>query len=291
MSDGSGEKFCLRWNDFERNISKEFQELKDDEDFCDVTLACDDNQLQAHKVILSACSPFFKNILKKNPHQHPLLYLKGVKYEYILSVLNFMYHGEVNVAQEELNSFLAVAEDLQVKGLSQNKEICAPAKQAVQPAKPAVQTAAKQVRPDKPHQAMTSYHTVIKTEQEHPEPAECDTDMDTPDLLVDNNDYLAEHDGYQYAQDYHEQDMYGVAGVQMEEVDRGSSLQGSSWNNGWKEKNFSCDICFKNFSSRNSLLNHQGVHKGLTTCTYCQKVFGTTSSMNFHMKNAHGNPN
>ena len=115
------EKFCLRWNDFERSVSSAFKELFDNKDFFDVTLACDDNQIQAHKVILSACSPFFRNILRLNPHQHPILYLKGVKYTDLQSVLNFMYHGEVNVAQEELNSFLAVAEDLRVKGLTQNQ--------------------------------------------------------------------------------------------------------------------------------------------------------------------------
>ena len=117
---GSTEKFCLRWNDFETNISAAFRELREDKDFFDVTIACDDDQLQAHKVILSACSPFFRTILRRNKHEHPLLYLKGVKYADLVSVLNFMYHGEVNVAQEELNSFLAVAEDLKVKGLTQN---------------------------------------------------------------------------------------------------------------------------------------------------------------------------
>jgi len=117
---GSAEKFCLRWNDFESNISVAFRELREDKDFFDVTLACDDDQIQGHKVILSACSPFFRSVLRKNPHQHPLLYLKGVKYADLVAVLNFMYHGEVNVAQEELNSFLAVAEDLRVKGLTQN---------------------------------------------------------------------------------------------------------------------------------------------------------------------------
>jgi len=115
------EKFCLRWNDFESNISGAFKELRDDKDFFDVTLACEDEQIQAHKVILSACSPFFRNILRRHPNPNPLLYLKGVKYTDIQAVLNFMYHGEVNVAQEELNSFLAVAEDLRVKGLTQNK--------------------------------------------------------------------------------------------------------------------------------------------------------------------------
>jgi len=117
---GTSEKFCLRWNDFESNISGAFRELREEKDFFDITLACDDNQIQAHKVILSACSQFFRNILRRNPHQHPLLYLKGVKYSELMSVLNFMYHGEVNVAQEELNSFLSVAEDLRVKGLTQN---------------------------------------------------------------------------------------------------------------------------------------------------------------------------
>ena len=115
------ENFCLRWNDFETNISSAFREIREEKDFFDVTLSCDDDQIQAHKVILSACSPFFRNILRRNPHQHPLLYLKGVKYTDLQSVLNFMYHGEVNIAQEELNSFLTVAEDLKVKGLTQSQ--------------------------------------------------------------------------------------------------------------------------------------------------------------------------
>ena len=115
------EKFCLRWNDFKSNISEAFRDLREEKDFFDVTLACEDNQVQAHKVILSACSPFFRNILRRNPHQHPLLYLKDVKYKELLSVINFMYLGEVSVAQDELNSFLNIAEDLRVKGLTQGQ--------------------------------------------------------------------------------------------------------------------------------------------------------------------------
>jgi len=116
----SSEKFCLRWNDFESNISIAFREIREEKDFFDCTLSCGSRQIQAHKLILSACSPFFRSILRQNPHQHPLLYLKGVEFTDLQAVLNFMYHGEVNVAQEELNSFLAVAEDLKVKGLTQN---------------------------------------------------------------------------------------------------------------------------------------------------------------------------
>jgi len=119
----NNEKFCLRWNDFESNISSAFRELREDKDFFDVTLVCDEEQFQAHKVILSACSSFFRKVLRRNPHQHPLLYLKSVKHSDLQAVLSFMYNGEVNVAQEELNSFLAVAEDLKVKGLTQNSPI------------------------------------------------------------------------------------------------------------------------------------------------------------------------
>jgi hypothetical protein len=122
---GSAEKFCLRWNDFESNISSSFRELRDDSDFFDVTLCCGEDgrhQLQAHKVILSACSPFFRNVLKRAPNTNPFLYLRGVTIEDLTAVLNFMYHGEANVTQEELNSFLAVAEDLSVKGLTQNDQ-------------------------------------------------------------------------------------------------------------------------------------------------------------------------
>jgi len=122
MSDlNKGEKFCLKWNEFESNVSHAFQDLREGRDFLDVTLACEDSQIEAHKVILSASSKFFHSILKKNPHQHPLLYLKGVKIEDLQSIIDFLYVGEVNVAQENLNSFLTVAEELQIKGLTQNK--------------------------------------------------------------------------------------------------------------------------------------------------------------------------
>jgi broad-like protein len=103
------EKFCLRWNNFQSNISSAFRKLRNDNDFFDVTLSCDNEQIQAH----------FRDILRRNPHQHPLLYLRGVRFCDLQSVLNFMYHGEVNVAQDELNSFRMFVEDLRIKGLTQ----------------------------------------------------------------------------------------------------------------------------------------------------------------------------
>lgn len=115
----ASEKFSLRWNDFESSISSNIGKLRDAQDFLDVTLVCENDQIRAHKLVISACSPFFRNILNKNPHQNPLLYMKGVKLSDMESVLDFMYYGEVSIYQNDLNSFLAVAEDLQVKGLTQ----------------------------------------------------------------------------------------------------------------------------------------------------------------------------
>jgi len=120
---GTSDNFCLRWNDFETNISTSFRELRRDSEFFDVTLCCDNgsDRVPAHKVILAACSPLFRRILhgvNASSSPHPLLYLKGIQKKELTAILNFMYHGEVNVAQDSLNAFLAVAEELAVKGLT-----------------------------------------------------------------------------------------------------------------------------------------------------------------------------
>ena len=96
--------------------------MREDNDFTDVTLACEDGQqVEAHKVVLIASSPFFLNILKRNKHPHPLIYMKGVKSENLLAMVDFFYHGEANVFQENLDSFLVLAEEFQLKGLRGNQ--------------------------------------------------------------------------------------------------------------------------------------------------------------------------
>ena len=116
------EKFCLKWNDFQTNISTTFESMRGDPDFADVTLACEDGeQIMAHKVILAASSPFFQNLLRKNQHTHPLIYMRGLKSNNLKAIVDFLYYGEANIYQENLDDFLAFAEELQLKGLS-NKE-------------------------------------------------------------------------------------------------------------------------------------------------------------------------
>ena len=119
----SEEKLCLQWNDFRDNVISAFGYLRDDKEFTDVTLACEDGQqVEAHKVVLISSSPFFLNLFKRNKHPHPLVYMRGLKYENLLSMVDFIYSGEANVYQENLDTFLAMADELQVKGLDKRKE-------------------------------------------------------------------------------------------------------------------------------------------------------------------------
>ena len=112
------EKLCLQWNDFQDNVKSAFGNLRDSSDFVDVTLACEDgHQIEAHKVILAASSPFFQAILMRNKHSHPLIYMRGLKSDDLIAMVDFLYCGEANVDQENLDSFLAIAEELQLKGL------------------------------------------------------------------------------------------------------------------------------------------------------------------------------
>jgi len=113
------EKLCLQWNDFRENVNSAFGSLRNDKEFTDLTLACEDGQqMEAHKVILASSSPFFQKILQKSKHPHPLIYLRGYQSKDFVSILDFLYFGEANVYQEDLNSFLAIAEEIQLKGLT-----------------------------------------------------------------------------------------------------------------------------------------------------------------------------
>ena len=132
----SDAKLCLQWNDFQTNLTSAFRDLREDKEFTDVTLACGDGQqVKAHKVVLISSSPFFKNLLQRNKHPHPLIFMRGLKSEDLVTMVDFLYHGEANVYQENLDSFLAIAEELQLKGLQGNQTEAV--FEEIQPTKPA----------------------------------------------------------------------------------------------------------------------------------------------------------
>ena len=113
------EKFSLKWNDYQSNVSKSFQSLRHKEDYCDVTLVGDDfKQVTAHKVILSSCSEYFDNVLRNSKnHTHPLLCLEGLKFKDIQNIMDYVYHGELKIYQEDIDRFLEIAQRLKLEGL------------------------------------------------------------------------------------------------------------------------------------------------------------------------------
>ena len=112
------EKLSVQWADFENNISASFGELRTNNDFADITLACEDRDFEVHKLILSASSPFFKSLLKRaNKQPHPMIYMRGVQAKDLEALLDFIYFGKANILQANLGSFLAIAEELKLKGL------------------------------------------------------------------------------------------------------------------------------------------------------------------------------
>jgi len=310
------EKFCLRWNDFESNISGAFRELREDKDFFDVTLACDDEQLQAHKVILSACSPFFRTVLRRNRHEHPLLYLKGVKYADLVSVLNFMYHGEVNVAQEELNSFLAVAEDLKVKGLTQgnNAESKRDPPPRSDPPKPRIRDLPEATPPIKrprpgpspqaPHRpplpaSQPTYHEeqdddiqevqpIVKSEPAPPAP--------------EPNQYAAPHQGVvadpnmEYGEEYGEYEGYeegdydnAMMDPNMSGADGNKDLDGqmTQFEDAKGVRAWRCNLCYKS-GKKADIRRHLQTHFSLEqTCSFCGKTAPNAEAMRAHVKRNH----
>ena len=116
------ERFCLKWNNFQSTVSNSFEKLRKEKDFFDVTLVSEDLvQLQAHKIVLSACSDFFKTILKANNHSNLLLYLNGIDSQKLGFVLDYVYKGEVQIYQDQLDSFLDSAQKLKIEGLLNNE--------------------------------------------------------------------------------------------------------------------------------------------------------------------------
>eukprot|EP00092_Neocalanus_flemingeri_P024837 GFUD01026933.1.p1 GENE.GFUD01026933.1~~GFUD01026933.1.p1 ORF type:complete len:363 (-),score=95.55 GFUD01026933.1:97-1185(-) len=115
------ELLTLAWSEFSTNISETFQEIRKNGDMNDVTLVCDNGEINAHKLVLYSGSTFFQSVLTSVQHEHPLIYIKGVKLNYLKAIVDFMYNGEISIAQDDLKELLETAEDLKIKGLSKNE--------------------------------------------------------------------------------------------------------------------------------------------------------------------------
>jgi len=282
------EKFCLSWNDYESNLSVAFRDLREEREFFDVTLACeDDKQIEAHKVILSSCSSFFQSILKKNKHPHPLLYLKGVKFLHLKSLLDFMYQGRVNVEQEKLDSFLATAQELRVKGLTHNG-----------PQQPLADE--KPLTPDKFSLGSDVSQDVFMSGDSAMNQSNMGKEMNVtvagplklckPELIVEepNNGEEAFSD-YGGANESSIIDMEGNQGLaDLDSLIEEHMTKVKDHSQG--KPMWTCNDCGKFSRLKNDISKHVEsfhiTHPGLV-CDFCEKVLKTRDTLKSHMKSKH----
>jgi len=317
----SSEKFCLRWNDFESNISVAFRELREEKDFFDVTLSVGPGHqhIQAHKLILSACSPFFRGVLKQNQHAHPLLYLKGVGFSELQAVLNFMYHGEVNVAQEELNTFLAVAEELQVKGLTQgggggsnqnpSKPKSDPPPPRPRPPEPSRAPApAPRPRPTAPPTSSVPFvpppshsdiadddiQEVMPIKTELPSSYQPTAPAATPHhqgTVASMEEEQYGEEGYEDYGGYEGGEGYGDGSMLEGDQNKGKMVDNNCLEDPFSDHPFSCRICGKNFGQKKHCKRHI-VNAHINTvpswCEVCQKNYKNIDTLRTHQRIAHG---
>ncbi|XP_065162292.1 longitudinals lacking protein, isoforms A/B/D/L isoform X18 [Atheta coriaria] len=131
------QQFCLRWNNHQSTLIAVFDTLLENGTLVDCTLAAEGKFLNAHKVVLSACSPYFESLLSQNYDKHPIFILKDIKYQELKAMMDYMYRGEVNISQDQLGALLKAAESLQIKGLSDNRKGETETKKSVLPPPPA----------------------------------------------------------------------------------------------------------------------------------------------------------
>ena len=113
------ETFSLKWKNFQSNVTKSFQRLRYEEEYSDVTLMGDDFQpLQAHKVVLSSCSEYFKNVLlNSRKHSHPVLCMEGINKHDLTNILDYVYNGEIQLYQDEVDRFITISDRYKLDGL------------------------------------------------------------------------------------------------------------------------------------------------------------------------------
>jgi len=275
-------KICPKWYDFESNIRESFKELRENQNYFDVTIATEDGHtFEAHKIILSAGSQFFSNILKQINHPSPFIYLKGMDKIELEHVLNFLYNGEVLMAQDELNSFLETAKELQVKGLQSNQEDKSYQKEQMEVKSTVPLNSNKEVETfrnesvdqgesvlEMSNSFATSDNTIVKIEDE-------EDPLLFTNLLLDHQieQMIEKHDGQWRCK------VCGKISRQKADIKKHSEthIEGVT---------HSCHICSKTTSTRHSLQVHiLNYHSGLCyTCPVCNKPDMTKIAFKIHKR-------
>ena len=249
-------KYSLEWNEFESMAEKTYKDLLCDNNFTDVTLACDDDkQINAHKIILSSCSPFFERLFMKNSNKDLLIYLKGVTFSDLELVMRFVYLGEAEIDQLDLERFLKVSKELEIKGLTEN----------VVPCDDIGMNLMKNNETDEEYgENLSGESETNLTEEETGEYGNVSCGDETIESEIETTEYMIEN---------------------IEEVYRTNSKRKKSIG----AYSLKCNDCEMQFSSQGSLLNHTRYkHDGVMySCDFCEYKAGQAGNLKRHVGKNH----
>jgi len=261
------EKLCLRWNEFESTISGALQDIRNEKEFFDVTLACEDSQLDALESHSLRLLSFLSEYTSAQSSQPPSFIPKGVKNNDLLSILNFMYLGEANVSPEELNSFLAMAEELKVEGLGGEPTKSGEKKPPERVPAPAVR------RPPAPPQPV---------QEEEPEIEEVTPVVAAvkavPAVVASQAEYQQTDAMAVSEERYEEKYEHGYEGYDV--ID---AIESKMWKN--SEGLWECSECSYSSRKTTNMRNHievKHVHTPGYYCLTCSLLFRTKNSLNVH---------
>jgi len=322
---GSDQQFSLRWNNYQAHISAAFEDLRTASEFVDVTLGCGGRKLEAHRMLLSVCSPYFKELLNDNICQHPIIILRDVSFVDMEAILKFIYNGEVKVEQDHLSSFLKTADSLKIRGLTDesgdgvfsngdhsvlSRSESIKKRKSSNSGDASVKRQKSLVKEDvnenlvaanlKQSATPNGGHLENNLKQEVVDLIEeSEAVQEYSDQVSDDRIYERSHSSEAFLsfQAPSAVEMMTSPGLSSEsrddlDIDWESNYHEydlgqlrRSQGEGWHK----CELCTKQFKSRKSLVNHQHQHKGRTFCTSCQRHFSTVSNLKTHLKNYHNN--
>ena len=305
------EKYTLNWHSFSDHLKLMFEDLYQEGRYTDVTLVSDDQtQFKAHKIVLSACSPVFKKIIESNPSQHPLIYLRGIQSYEMESILQFMYLGEGKFYHERMREFIKVAQDLEIKEISDGVEL--PNEETGETVEENIPE--EEIEEDLIDETPTQTEkttiqqrrprTQISNDKKSTQCPDCGAEFTDRSSMVRH--YRSKHEGIKYPcnqcdyqathkhhllthiQSVHEGIKYPCNQCDYQATQKGSLQKHiQSVHEGIK---YPCHQCGKQFTQQGNLQAHiQSQHEGIKyPCNLCDYQSTQPSNLHRHMKSQHG---
>ena len=246
------QKYSVIWHNYSDHLKIMMKELMMNEHFADVTLVTEDKkQIKANIDILSACSPVFKNtLITKNKSSH-IMYLRGIQFSEMESIMQFIYLGEAIFCEERMDEFLAVAKSLEINVLC-NAEIRTKAESKIELS---------------PNGSVTSSETLEEETVEIRRKAESKNEP-SPDDPVKSSETLEE-----------ETVKSDHLKMQVFKERRREVVNGK----------FKCHQCDKSYAHGSHLTSHiQSKHEGIKyPCDQCNYQATTQGSLRIHTKSKH----